>query len=334
MNPHQVFPAITLCILLLATLLLSGCGSTPKPPATAGTPPLRFLLTFDDGPSIRSAPNPTEQVLDTLASNPVQPGIKAIFFVQTRARNGGGTPLGREFMRRELAQGHVLGFHTATPGHSNHVGMVSDRLRDSLRLGLADHAGLGGTTPRLVRPPMWAYDPRTLSIYAEAGLQALLTDISANDGKLIWPYGSPRRRQHMDYQMELLQSRVLAGELPVVQGVIPVVVTFHDPNPFTAEHLGEYLQLLISSALRQGLPVSEQPFYGHGEDIEAVALTRTVDAADPIRVIPGFWHSLLGLKPQQPPSRAGGEPTPPPIIAAGRRTGSHGASTPSAKTKP
>jgi len=283
-------------LVLITATLLGACRSAPRP-VSPDTPPLRFLLTFDDGPSIRSAPNPTSQVLGTLTSNPLQPGIRAIFFVQTRAANGGGTPEGRALMERELALGHVLGFHTATPGHTNHLGMPSEKLRDSMQAGLADHVEISGSTPRLVRPPMWAYDARTLGIYAEAGLHALITDVSANDGKIVWPNASPRRRQHMRYQMELLRPRVLAGELPVVDGVIPVVVTFHDPNPFTAEHMGEYLQLRVDSARRQGLRVSERPFYGQGEDIERVALARTVTAGEPVQHIAGFWHSLLRLKP-------------------------------------
>lgn len=282
-------------VVLLAAIAVGGC-TTLKAPAAPDSPPLRFLLTFDDGPSISARGNPTELVLRTLASNPVQPGIKAIFFVQTRASRGGGTPQGRELIRRELAQGHVLGFHTASPGHSNHLGMSSGVLRASLQIGLADHAELGAA-PRLVRPPMWAYDDRTLGVYAEFGLKALLTDVTANDGKLIPPYGSPRRREHMDYQMDLLRPRVLAGELPLLQGVIPVVVTFHDPNPFTAEHLAEYLEILVTSARRQGLRVSEQPFYGRDDDVEAIALTRTIAAGKPIQRIPGFWHSLLKMKP-------------------------------------
>jgi peptidoglycan/xylan/chitin deacetylase (PgdA/CDA1 family) len=159
------------CLLAANCLWLGACRSTAHRPVPPDVPALRFLLTFDDGPSIRSAPNPTEQVLDTLARNPLQPGIKAVFFVQTRAVNGGGTPEGRALIRRELALGHVLGFHTATPGHSNHLGMRTEQLRASLQLGLADHAELGAA-PRVVRPPMWAYDDRTLATYAGAGLRA------------------------------------------------------------------------------------------------------------------------------------------------------------------
>ena len=125
------------CLAAVVCAWLGGCRSTAPRPAPVDAPALRFLLTFDDGPSIRATPNPTEQVLDTLARNPLQPGIKAVFFVQTRAVNGGGTPLGRQLIRRELAQGHVLGFHTATPGHSNHLGMRTETLRASLQLAEA-----------------------------------------------------------------------------------------------------------------------------------------------------------------------------------------------------
>lgn len=294
--PAPLFRRLAATSALLCLALLGGCGAPPARPVAPDAPPLRFLLTFDDGPSIRRDPNPTEQVLQALAANPVQAGIRAVFFVQTRAVNGGGTPTGRELMQRELALGHVLGFHTATPGHSNHLGMSSETLRASLQAGLSDHAGLG-STPRLVRPPMWAYDARTLGVYADAGLRALLTDVTANDGKIVWPNASPRRRQHLDYQMELLRPRVLAGKLPFVQDAIPVVVTFHDPNPFTAEHLVEYLGLLVDSARAQGLRVSERPFYGQGDDVEAIALARAVGAEAPIQRIPGFWQSLLRLTP-------------------------------------
>src|SRR5713101_3589079 len=82
-------------------------------------PTIRFLLTFDDGPSASDHANPTLSILEDLAHNSVQSGIKAVFFVQTRAADGGGTALGRKIMQREHNEGHLLGFHTATARHSN-----------------------------------------------------------------------------------------------------------------------------------------------------------------------------------------------------------------------
>ncbi len=43
------------------------------------------------------------------------------------------------------------------------------------------------------------------------------------------------------------------GELPTVDGVIPVVVTFHDINRYTARHMQEYLQILLDSAQVTGV---------------------------------------------------------------------------------
>jgi hypothetical protein len=47
----------------------------------------------------------------------------------------------------------------------------------------------------------------------------------------------------------------------VVDGVIPVVVTFHDLNRYTARHTREYLQILLDSAQATGVSTAEQPFY-------------------------------------------------------------------------
>ena len=69
-------------------------------------PSIRFLLTFDDGPSASSFWNPTMTVLDSLASNPVQPNIKAVFFVQTGAPRAGDSDIGRALMLR--TRGHGL----------------------------------------------------------------------------------------------------------------------------------------------------------------------------------------------------------------------------------
>src|SRR4029077_8440596 len=83
--------------------------------------PVRFVLSFDDGPSGKAEANPTAGILDVLADNAVQPGIKGIFFVQTRSSNGGATRRGHELMHRELAEGHVLALHDgSTWGHRSH----------------------------------------------------------------------------------------------------------------------------------------------------------------------------------------------------------------------
>ncbi|KAI2679957.1 polysaccharide deacetylase family protein [Pseudomonas sp. TNT3] len=275
---------------------LAGCIAAPieMTPQTEqrlrGQAPIRFLLTFDDGPSASSFWNPSMTVLDSLASNPVQPNIKAVFFVQTRASRAGGSEIGREVMRREQAEGQILGFHTATPGHSNHRSLDDVELEQSLSNGTADIAAITGTPPTLVRPPFWNYDKRTFAAYQRHGLQVLLTDLSANDGK-IWGFNaSPRRRANMLRQLSVVRERIALGELPTVDGVIPVVVTFHDLNRYTARHAREYLQILIDSANTTGLKLAQKPFYDDKAELQRAATARTVTDSSQAVQLPGLWN--------------------------------------------
>ena len=275
---------------------LAGCIAAPieMTPQTEqrlrGQAPIRFLLTFDDGPSASSFWNPSMTVLDSLASNPVQPNIKAVFFVQTRASRAGGSEIGREVMRREQAEGQILGFHTATPGHSNHRSLDDVELEQSLSNGTADIAAITGTPPTLVRPPFWNYDKRTFAAYQRHGLQVLLTDLSANDGK-IWGFNaSPRRRANMLRQLSVVRERIALGELPTVDGVIPVVVTFHDLNRYTARHAREYLQILIDSANTTRLKLAQKPFYDDKAELQRAAMARTVTDSSQVVQLPGLWN--------------------------------------------
>jgi len=107
-------------------------------------------------------------------------------------------------------------------------------LERTLSQGAADIAAITGVSPTLVRPPFWNYDRRTFAAYQRHGMKVLLTDLSANDGK-IWGFNaSPRRRENLIRQLSVVRERIALGELPTVDGVIPVVVTFHDINRYTA----------------------------------------------------------------------------------------------------
>lgn len=256
--------------------------------------PVRFLLTFDDGPSASSFYNPTETVLDSLKDNPLQPNIKAVFFVQTRAPRAGNSEIGRRIMHREHDEGHILGFHTATHWHTNHRSLDPEELETSLTNGTADIAAITGAPPILLRPPFWNYDKRTFAAYQRHGLHVLLTDLSANDGK-IWGFnGSPRRRANMLRQLSEVRERIALGELPTVDGVIPVVVTFHDLNRYTARHAREYLQILLDSAAATGVRLADKPFYDDHVLLEKAALARTVQkSSDPVQ-LPGIWNWIWG----------------------------------------
>ncbi|AXA53866.1 polysaccharide deacetylase family protein [Pseudomonas thivervalensis] len=284
-------------VLFIAALAigLSGCIGAPIE-LTSQTeqrlleqPPIRFLLTFDDGPSASPFWNPSLAVLDALADNPVQPGIKAVFFLQTRGPRSGGSDVGRSVMRRQQQEGHVLGFHTATYWHTNHRFLSPDELEQSLTNGGNDIAAMTGAAPSLVRPPFWSFDRRTAAAYRQHGLHILLTDMSANDGKVWGITMSPRRRINLIRQLSEVRERIAAGQLPAVDGAIPVVVTFHDINRYTARHAREYLQILLDSAKATGVRTAAKPFYDDRQALERAALARTVDrSAEPVH-LPGLW---------------------------------------------
>ena len=282
--------------LLALALSLSGCISAPiaLTPQTEqrlqNQAPIRFLLTFDDGPSASGYNNPSRSVIADLANNPVLPGIKAVFFLQTEASRSGGSARGRKTMEREFAGGHVLAFHTATAFHTNHRWLNDAELERTVSQGATDIASITGTPPTLVRPPFWNYDRRTFAAYQRHGMQVLLTDLSANDGK-IWGFNaSPRRRANLIRQLSVVRERIALEELPTVDGVIPVVVTFHDINRYTARHMQEYLQILMDSARDNGLKTAAEPFYTDRTALERAALARTVkDASEEVH-LPGVWN--------------------------------------------
>jgi peptidoglycan/xylan/chitin deacetylase (PgdA/CDA1 family) len=259
------------CTCLCAAL--AGCASAPPPAAVdPRLPPARFLLTFDDGPSAFTGYNPTRAILDTLADNDVQPGIKALFFVQTRARSA-STPAGQALLARTHAEGHVLGLHSGSArGHLDHRRMPPQELARSLQDGVQDLTALAGRAPTLVRPPFWDWDARTRAAYEAHGLAMLLTDINARDGKIYGWTVSLRRRSH--FRAGLDQVRMRAAALPTHAGVLPVVIAFHDTNTFTASHLQEYLHILLEESRQVGLPVAVPAFYNDAEEIEGVAHLR------------------------------------------------------------
>ena len=282
--------------LFALALSLSGCIGAPitLTPTTQerlqAQAPIRFLLTFDDGPSASGYNNPSRSVVADLAHNPVLPGIKAVFFLQTEAYRSGGSSRGRKTMEREFAAGHLLAFHTATTFHTNHRWLNDTELERTLNVGAAAIASITGTPPVLVRPPFWNYDKRTFAAYQRHGMQVLLTDLSANDGK-IWGFnGSPRRRANLYRQLSVVRERIALGELPSVEGVIPVVVTFHDINRYTARHMQEYLQILMDSARINGVKTAAEPFYTDTAMLERAALARTVKDVNEEVHLPGVWN--------------------------------------------
>jgi hypothetical protein len=102
----------------------------------------------------------------------------------------------------------------------------------------------------------------------------LLTDISARDGKIWGWHISLRRRSHFRSKLAEVRKAIEQDRLPIVDGVVPVVVTFHDTNDFTASHMQDYLDILVEESRHVGLPLADKPFYDDAATLERVARLR------------------------------------------------------------
>lgn len=257
--------------------------------------PIRFLLTFDDGPSSSLNDNPSEKILDVLQHNPYQDNIKAIFFTQTRAQGAGGSEHGKELLQRIHQTGHELAFHTATPNHANHRFLSPEELQSSLEQGINDLKMVRSTKPILVRPPFWSYDQRTLDVYQQHGLQMLLTDLSANDGVIYFFNFSLTKRRNMRKMLSALRPQWQNGKLPSIDGATPIVVTFHDINRYTANHMEEYLEILLDVARELEIPTTPLPFYDDTEELRRAALLKTTHDFDEKPELPSIWKWIWAL---------------------------------------
>ncbi len=252
--------------LVLSLLMGTAFGALAQSPATS-LPPVRFLLTFDDGPSLWTD-SPTVTIRQQLAHNPVMPGVKALFFVQAVHKNHGGSDAGQRLMQEACAEGHVLGLHSGSPrGHIPHPQFTPAELAESLVVGNAAIAQQCPGTVQFVRPPDWVYNDTTLAAYQAAGLEMLQADISVNDGKIYGWTVSMRRRSHIHAGLEKVAQARRAGLLPEVDGAFPVIVALHDTNRYTAEHMTEYLQILVEESADLGLPLASQPFYTDAQSL-------------------------------------------------------------------
>ena len=102
----------------------------------------------------------------------------------------------------------------------------------------------------------------------------LLSDMKAYDG-VNWGMHVFRRPNMRSELVKVLRRYERQG-LPLVDGCTPIVVTFHDTNAYTANHLEEYLHILMEQADRLRLPLSNKPFYDSSSEITAAALRRAI----------------------------------------------------------
>jgi peptidoglycan/xylan/chitin deacetylase (PgdA/CDA1 family) len=264
--------------LILLAGLLSSCRSLPAPSARpAGIPPpvIRFILSFDDGPSITKPYNPTLAILHQLATNDVQPGAKAFFFVQTGHPRGGGTPEGREVMRALAADGHLIGIHSVSPrGHVDHRKVPPETLKTELTKAKGLLRDITGSDPIFVRPPFGAKNAATQSLYQELGLHMLMADIRARDGLIYGYKGSLFRRVHI--RNALIEAWQNARQSGNPEAPLTVILNFHDVNPYTARHMTEYLHILVDEARRVGFTVPDKPFFDGSQALKEAGLCRCI----------------------------------------------------------
>lgn len=273
------WPCAWIGVALTALLFAGACVWRPAVAPWTGTEPhpvpVRFLLTFDDGPSGAVRGNPTASILDRLTDNPIQVGVKALFFVQTRNPEGGASAIGRGLLTRLHAEGHVLGLHSGSArGHIKHVHLSPAELDESLRLGAADVHAVSGRPLEFIRPPNWAFDDAVLAAYRKYRLRMVLDDVRARDGKHWGFKWNPRLHSHIEAELAWVAEQVRAGSLPVLDGVIPLIVTLHDLNTATAGNLLEYMQALMDGARTAGLHVAAKPFFDARDEVERVARLR------------------------------------------------------------
>jgi hypothetical protein len=69
-----------------------------------------------------------------------------------------------------------------------------------------------------------------------------------------------------------------------------VVVTFHDTNSYTAEHMREYIGMIVDEARKAGIVLAARPFYDTAEGLEAAALVRARDVAHRTDMTPWWWR--------------------------------------------
>lgn len=143
----------------------------PVPPASPDAPDCSVLrcvaLTFDDGPGKH-----TSRLLDTLAEKQV----KATFFLV--GRSVGTHP---DVVRREVAEGHVVGNHTWS--HPDLSKLGTDQITDELTSTADAVEAASGVRPTLVRPPYGATSDTVTSVLSQRNEPSILWNVDTEDWK-------------------------------------------------------------------------------------------------------------------------------------------------------
>lgn len=192
-------------------------------------------FTFDDGP----APHTTPKILDALARY----HIPATFFVVNRHIVGARGKAGRPLVHRIVADGHLVGGHTAS--HARLRGLAAPVLRRELDDSLQVLADTAGHSIELFRPPYGDLGRTAGRRLAELGLTDVRWSVDPKD--------------FQSHDGERLRQAVLADLVEEGGGI----VLLHDTKHVTAANIDELfadLERLNCRRLARGqaplLPVS------------------------------------------------------------------------------
>lgn len=176
------------------------------------------VLTFDDGPAAT-----TTQALDALRRE----CAKATFFII--GRNAEAMP---QIVRREVQEGHSVGYHSMTNPERTLRLMDTESAKADIDAGIAavDKAGFGaaGDRPKsaFFRFPGYADTPELLDFAHGRGLAVFGSDVWASD----WRNMTPQE------ELKLVMDRLEKAGKGIVQ--------FHDSKASTVKMLPDFLRAL------------------------------------------------------------------------------------------
>jgi peptidoglycan/xylan/chitin deacetylase (PgdA/CDA1 family) len=182
------------------------------------------VLTFDDGPAAT-----TTQVLDALKSE----CAKATFFII--GHNAEAMP---QVVRREVEEGHSIGYHSNTHPERTLRLMTVEAAKADIDAGVAavDKAGFAaaGDRPKSVffRFPGFADTPSLLDHVHGRGLAVFGSDLWASDWRKMTP------QEELKLVMERLEKTGRG------------IVLFHDSKASTAKMLPDFLRALKEKGFR------------------------------------------------------------------------------------
>lgn len=220
---------------------------------------VEVILTFDDGPLTAGSDNGTDNILSELKTNPTGRALKAVFFIQSHARDDNGNhnrgmhDRGKQLVKKMTDDGHFVGVHTGMdayrahakannhPNRYNAQQLAGDltRAKDFIR----DYAK---QTARYVRPPFGDMDEygNVQRRYNEAALYHIRWDIESGDAT------SGSTKASVKQQL----TRDVGNKVRGPNGDRKLVILFHDTKSVTNSpgNLGEYITTITDAIEDEG----------------------------------------------------------------------------------